>query len=103
MGRTNPDRIPIRDRRRFAETVGQMQAQGWDVIARCDHCRVLLRVDLRVVIQTRGAGFSLWNRKTRCRVVGCTGWASFLGRPPDLTTHRPLSAPWPEGRPPKSR
>jgi hypothetical protein len=103
MGRTNPDRIPMAARRRFAETVGQMREQGWDVIARCDQCRVLLRVDLRVVIQTRGADFSLWNQKTRCRVVGCTGWVSFLGRPPDLSTHRPLAAPWPDGRPPKPR
>lgn len=90
-------------RRRLAETVSEMREQGWDVIARCDRCGVLLRVDLRVVIRTRGPAFSLWNQSTRCRVVGCTGWVRFLGRSPDLTTHHELLAPWPDGVPPKTR
>jgi len=62
MGRRNPDRIPFSYRRRQADTVQQMREQGWDIIARCDHCRVMLRVDLRVVIRMRGREFSLWNQ-----------------------------------------
>ena len=101
MGSRNPDRVPLSARRSRAETVQQMHAEGWDVIAKCDYCRMMLRVDLRVIAKTRGPTFSLWNAKARCKVVGCTGWVTFMAHAPGLNGHQPLTAPWPEGVPPR--
>jgi hypothetical protein len=86
-------------RRGHCETVSQMIKQGWDVISRCDHCGLMMQVNLRVVAVVRGGDFSLWNKKTRCRRIGCQGWTSFQARAPGMHYHQELAAPWPVGRP----
>lgn len=78
-----------------------MEAQGWDLISRCDQCHLMMRVNLRVVARVKGADFSLWNQKARCRRIGCQGWTSFQARAPGMHFHAPLEAPWPAGKPPK--
>ncbi|WP_332047962.1 hypothetical protein [Phenylobacterium sp.] len=87
-------------RRRKCETVTEMEARGWDVLAKCQACGLTTRVNLRHVARIRGPAFSLWNRRARCKRVACPGAAQFLGRAPDMSWHEPLDAPWPEGKPP---
>ncbi|UTP38665.1 hypothetical protein M9M90_15750 [Phenylobacterium sp. LH3H17] len=99
MGTKNIDRLPFEGFRRNAETVAQMQAAGWSVIAKCDTCRVALDVNLAFIAKASGPDTSLWNRRQRCKVVGCSGWVDFLGRHPRRASHEPLRAPWPEGVP----
>jgi hypothetical protein len=98
LGGPNPDRIPLMHRRGGCETVGQMARQGWDVISRCQDCGLMLRVNLAVIAKVKGPGFSLWNRKARCRRIGCQGWTSFQARAPGMHYHEALDAPWPKGR-----
>lgn len=102
MGSRNPDRVPLAYRRRKCETVSDMVAQAWEVLARCEKCDLLTRVDLRVVAKVRGSGFSLWNQRSRCRRVGCTGVVAFLAKAPGMNWHEPLQAAWPDGAPPRT-
>jgi hypothetical protein len=100
MGSRNPDRVPLAYRRRKCETVQQMIEQRWEVLAKCDKCdkcELLTRVDLCVVAKVRGPTFSLWNRRSRCRRVGCTGVVCFQAKAPGMNWHDPLEAPWPGG------
>lgn len=91
MGQRNPDRIPIAARRRRFETVGAMYAGRWLVNSRCLACGLQMRVDLRVIIALRGPDVSLWNRRARCRRIGCAGAVQFEARPPDMDGFRPLT------------
>ena len=85
MGQRNPDRIPIAHRRSRCETVGQMLQQRWEVTCRCRACRLEMRCDLRTIAIVRGAGFSLWNRNSRCRRVGCLGVVEFYAKAPGMS------------------
>jgi hypothetical protein len=96
MSTVKPDRIPIAMRRRGCETVELMLRAGWDVIACCDTCQLIMRVSLPTLIRIKGPKFSLWNRKARCRRFGCVGFVEFRGRAPGVETHSPLNAPWPD-------
>ena len=93
MGSRNPDRIHLSARRSRCETVAQMLEQRWEVTARCRHCRTDLRVDLRTIAAIRGPGFSLWNRNSRCRVVGCRGVVEFSAKAPGMVMFERLSTP----------
>ena len=92
MGSRNPDRVSIQVRRAKCETVEAMRREGWDVLAKCDLCGLLLRVDLALVIRVAGPRTSLWNRKARCRRVGCLGWVEFQARAPGMAWHEALRA-----------
>lgn len=92
MARRNPARIPLSARRHFCQTVDDMRRHGWDVISRCATCGLVMRVDLAALATLRGPTFSLWNRKPRCRRLGCTGHASFQARAPDMAWHDELQA-----------
>ncbi len=76
-----------------------MEAQRWDVIACCQSCGLIMRVDLATIGKVRGPGFSLWNRMSRCRRLGCSGIVEFQAKAPGMTVHERLEAPWPDGRP----
>jgi hypothetical protein len=93
--------VPLSYRRRKCETVEQMIAQRWDVISHCRKCDLMMVVDLRLIARIKGLGFSLWNKKSRCRRVGCGGFVEFQARSPDMSWHEALEAPWPDGKPPK--
>lgn len=95
MGSRNPDRVPLANRRSKCETVQQMQDQAWDLLSKCDTCGLLMRVDLATIIKVRGPEFSLWNRTSRCRRVGCGGRVEFLAKAPRMGWHEPLRAPGP--------
>jgi len=92
MGTRNPDRVPIRVRRAKCETVGQMIAQRWDVQSKCPVCHLEMDVDLNLVAMVRGPGFSLWNKKPRCRRRLCNGRVRFWARSPDMSWHEELAA-----------
>lgn len=93
MGTTDPDRVPITYRRRKCESVGDMIRQGWDIHSRCMTCGTLFRVNLRIIAKVKGPDFSLWNRKDRCRRLGCIGHVEFQGRAPDMSWHEVLNTP----------
>ncbi|MEP6967807.1 MAG: hypothetical protein ABI906_06980 [Pseudomonadota bacterium] len=93
MGHRNPDRVPMAIRRQRCETVERMRRDAWDVISRCGKCGLIMRVDLGLVIRVSGPSTSLWNRKARCRRLGCSGWVEFQARAPGMSFHEPLSAP----------
>ncbi len=95
MGHRNPDRVPIAYRRARCETVAQMQRDRWDVISKCEKCGLIMRVDLALIIHVSGPAVSLWNRKARCRRLGCGGWVEFQARAPGMAYHEALAAPPP--------
>ncbi len=93
MGHRNSDRVPIAYRRARCETVAQMRRDRWDVISKCEACGLIMRVDLALIIRVRGPAVSLWNRKARCRRLGCGGWVAFQARAPGMDLHDALTAP----------
>lgn len=93
MGSRNADRIHISERRPRCETVAAMARDGWVVIAACDVCRVKMSVSLGVLARVRGPDYSLWNRRGRCKVVGCRGRVAFLADVGCGRGFEPLQAP----------
>ena len=65
-----------------AGTVGELQTQGWPVMARCQTCSLEMDVRLEVLMRERGAEFSLWGRSARCRSRRCQGRMYFWTFPP---------------------
>jgi hypothetical protein len=92
MGQKNADRIPLSYRRARCETVEAMRRDGWDVISKCGGCGLVMQVDLALVARISGPETSLWNRKARCRRLGCTGVVEFQARVPGVAWHEPLRA-----------
>ncbi|MET0295361.1 MAG: hypothetical protein ABW042_10130 [Phenylobacterium sp.] len=90
MPRRNPARIPLAARRATCEGVEAMRRQGWDVISHCPACGLTMRVDLAALAILKGSDFSLWDRRARCRRIGCAGYASFQARAPDMSWHDAL-------------
>lgn len=45
-----------------AAKVGDLQRQGWPVVACCLHCHLEMTVDLAVVRRALGEDFVLWGR-----------------------------------------
>lgn len=83
----------MRSRRDKFDSVESMLRNGWDVISCCQKCGLTMRVNLALIIRVSGPDVSLWNRKERCRRLGCTGWVAFQARAPDMVMHEVLSAP----------
>jgi hypothetical protein len=90
MGAKNFDRLPFTAFYTSAKTVEQMQATGWLVISRCGECGLTMETNLAHVIALAGPGLSLWNRKERCRRLGCSGFVDFHGRHPRRGGYEPL-------------
>jgi hypothetical protein len=101
MGSRNLDRIPISMRRARCETVADMIRDGWDVISKCQACELLMQVDLGVISRVKGGKTSLWNRRQRCRRMGCRGFVDFMAKAPGMNRHESLRAEWPASKPPK--
>ncbi len=59
-------------------TVGAMAASGTDVRAWCRKCSLVLKVSPAMLAAYHGPDFSLMNRLTKCRQVGCDGTVFFL-------------------------
>ena len=80
MGGQNSDYLGGSVTPELAWTLAQLWGMQAMVEARCDTCRVRLRVDLDGLIRARGPDYSLWNKSPRCRVVGCPGRVGFWAR-----------------------
>jgi hypothetical protein len=93
MGHRNPDRVPIAFRRTRCATVGQMLEQRWEVISRCEACGLVMAVDLALIIRVSGRDVVLWDRKARCRRVGCGGFVAFHAKAPGMSVYEPLTSP----------
>jgi len=102
MGSRNLDRIPIRMWRSKVETVADMLAEKWEIITSCQKCGLAMVADLALIARESGPATSLWNRSSPCRRIGCTGAVVFMAKAPGKTFHEALSAPWPDGKPPKA-
>jgi hypothetical protein len=100
MGARRPDNVPMVIWRGGCETVGQMIARDWRVMSCCLRCHVKQHTDLKVIAKVRGPNASLWNRRPRCKVIGCGGRVQFHAMPPGCTRFRALDADWPNGGPP---
>jgi hypothetical protein len=87
---TNPDRAVPPPSPRTALTLGQMRAQGWELVARCAKCRVTLEVSLDALIRLHGADALWWGRRPTCRVVDCGGRVCFMARSFRLGSWRSL-------------
>lgn len=63
----------------WVQTVEAMIAEGIEVRAWCDRgCRKgFVVVDLARIRREKGPAYSLINRRSRCRTLGCTGWVKF--------------------------
>lgn len=83
MGARNRDRIWIGEYRRAVATVADMAARQWAVIAKCQACGLMTVVDLELVARVSGAATVLWNRKARCKKVGCQGFVEFQAHVPN--------------------
>ena len=90
MGRKNTDRIPLTDRYGEGPTVADMARAGWEVLSKCQACGLMMVVDLKLVATVSGPATSLWNRKARCRRIGCAGWVQFQAKPPGLPFYSAL-------------
>jgi hypothetical protein len=55
-----------------------------------------MQVDLALIIQVKGPGVSLWNRKARCRRLACSGWVTFHAQTSARRGFEALTADWPE-------
>lgn len=92
MGRRNVDRVPISFYRATVATVADMQRERWDVISKCATCGLMMAVDLDLVAWRSGAKTVLWNRKARCRRIGCQGFVEFQARQPGGGYYQALRA-----------
>ena len=69
----------------WTKSIGSMlevtDERGHNVEAWCDRCRectILKRPELERIAAAKGMTYSLFNRRTRCRMTeGCTGWVTF--------------------------
>jgi hypothetical protein len=98
MGHRNADRVSIIERRSKCETVTRMIAQRWDVITRCLRCGLIIQADLALISRVSGPDTSLWNRRPRCRKLGCGGRVQFQAKAPGMLWHEALETP--DGREP---
>lgn len=73
MGKNAPGRAA------WAKNLGTLLEAGVEVRAWCDTCTArFVVVDVAKLIAIKGEDYSLWNRRTKCRLTpGCTGWNRF--------------------------
>lgn len=62
----------------WVKTLDVMIAAETVIKVQCDTCRVIREVDLHALRARMGGGYSLLNRRCRCRLTdGCRGWNTF--------------------------
>lgn len=80
-----------------ALALAEMHAQRWTLIARCDNCRLAVRVNLPLLIRLHGPDCVWWGRRPPCPGLECRGgrltysarsingggWRSMAGKAPD--------------------
>lgn len=63
----------------WTRTLDAMIAEAVLVKVHCDRCKVYRDVDLAALREKVGGGYSLVNRRCKCRLTpGCKGWNYFL-------------------------
>ncbi len=82
MSTKKPERIPFQHFHFQSRMVGLMIENGWTVISQCEKCQLQTTVDLDLIVTVKGPQVTLWNRRQRCKKVGCSGWVYFLGKHP---------------------
>jgi len=68
-----------RGRPGWTKNLGTLIKARCEVRAWCDTCNApFVVVDVAKLAQLKGLDYSLWNRRTECRLTdGCTGWNRF--------------------------
>lgn len=57
----------------WTRTIGHLMANDAEVVAHCSACGGSWDADLERIAKAKGVNYTLWNRTTRCRTVGCKG------------------------------
>jgi hypothetical protein len=81
------------------ETVADFARDHVEVITDCPKCGLQMVVGLAMVARVSGPETSLWNRKPRCRKLGCGGRATLKAKLPGKGYYEALEAPWPADKP----
>lgn len=102
MTTRGPDTFSTTELRHACETVGRMDQCNWNVISECLKCGLRLHVSLPVVIKAKGPDYSLWDRTTRCKKVGCGGTAIFAVKVPRGSFHQRIDNPFRDRRNPRA-
>jgi hypothetical protein len=92
LGAKNLDRIPASEWRRRFDTVDDFARGKIEVISSCQKCALQMAVNLGLVARISGPRTSLWNRKERCRRIGCAGFVEFQAKFPGKNYYETLSA-----------
>jgi hypothetical protein len=70
--------MPARARRTLAEMI----QGGFQSFVRCSLCKGHRQIDLHALLAKVGPDYSLWNRRSRCKLTkGCKGWNKFAVGP----------------------
>lgn len=101
MGSRNLDRIDFDCFAVHAETAGDMLRLGWRIQSVCLVCGLKMDEPLENIVKLAGPDYVLWDKKGRCRRVGCHGARVFEGRPRGMNHFNRLTRPQPlpDGRP----
>jgi len=75
---------------RHVQTIGAMKKEQVPVFAHCSKCAGSFKVNLDLLIQAYGPGFSLINRKGPCPSLRCEGRCHFLAQTGSGVPFRPL-------------
>lgn len=102
MTTRGPDTFSASELHAACPTVGAMEKRNWDVISECLKCGLRLQVNLKVVIAIKGPGFSLFDRRTRCKKLGCGGTAIFAIKVPRGSFHQRIDNPFRDRRNPRA-
>lgn len=82
---------------RMRRTLGQMIDQGHTAQAFCRKCHSYRDIDIAALIAKVGRDYSLWNRRSPCRLSkNCTGWVVFECGPgwPHLMADKEREMQW---------
>jgi hypothetical protein len=80
MGKNKPGRPD------YTHSVGGLIDEGVEVRAWCDTCMAkYVVVDLGKIAEARGRDFTLWNKRSRCRLTeDCKGTIGFYYQAPGM-------------------
>jgi hypothetical protein len=92
MGAKNPDRIPVDAWRVKYPTVAELARDHVEVISSCRKCGLIMPVDLDLVARISGPATNFWNRKARCKRIGCSGFVEFQAKFRGTYTYQTLAA-----------
>ncbi len=81
MSTKSPDVICTPPAPEAALTLAEMHALRWLLVARCNKCRLAVRVNLALLIRVHGPDWIWWGRQPPCPGVDCRdGRLTYIAR-----------------------